>query len=120
MTDLGRVKIPVSLLDALRNLPSSWPHGRPRLHPRQQTLRHALHRRDQRISRRVWEHKEGLGSLFCRKYGVHRLVYYEEFDDITFAIHREKRLKHYPRQWKINLIEGMNPTWADLYETWNC
>ena len=57
------------------------------------------------LSRRVWEH---------------RLVYYEEFDDITFAIHRERRLKHYPRQWKINLIEGMNPTWADLYETWNC
>jgi putative endonuclease len=72
------------------------------------------------LSRRVWEHREGMGSLFCRKYGVHRLVYYEEFDDITFAIHREKRLKHYPRQWKINLIEAMNPTWADFYETWNC
>ena len=72
------------------------------------------------LSRRVWEHKEGVGSLFCRKYGVHRLVYYEEFDDITLAIHREKRLKHYRRQWKINLIEAMNPTWADFYETWNC
>ena len=72
------------------------------------------------LSRRVWEHREGHGSLFCRKYGVHRLVYYEEFDDITLAIHREKRLKKYLRRWKINLIEAMNPTWADFYETWNC
>ena len=72
------------------------------------------------LSRRIWEHREGVGSQFCRKYGVHRLVYYEEHEDIGFAIHREKRLKKYHRQWKINLIEGFNPTWTDLYETWNC
>ena len=72
------------------------------------------------LSRRVWEHREGSGSRFCAKYGVRRLCYYEELEDISFAIHREKRLKKYPRQWKINLIEGMNPRWEDLYETWNC
>jgi len=45
------------------------------------------------IARRVFEHREGVGSAFCRKYGVHRLVHYEVFEDISNAIHREKRLK---------------------------
>lgn len=69
---------------------------------------------------RVWQHREGVGSAFCRKYGVHRLVHYEAFEDIQNAIHREKRLKAWPRRWKVNLIEQTNPTWADLYETLNC
>ena len=43
------------------------------------------------------------------------LVYYEEFDDIYNAIQREKNLKHWPRKWKIDLIEKMNPSWKDLY-----
>jgi putative endonuclease len=69
---------------------------------------------------RVWQHLEGDGSAFCRKYGVHRLVRYEVFEDISNAIHREKRIKTWPRQWKINLIEAGNPRWDDLYETLNC
>ena len=69
---------------------------------------------------RAWQHREGHGSAFCRRYGVRRLVWYEVFEDISNAIHREKRLKKWPRRWKINLVEQANPTWADLYETLNC
>jgi putative endonuclease len=69
------------------------------------------------ISRRVFEQREGVGSAFCRKYGVHRLVHSEPFEDISNAIRREKRLKKWPRAWKIKLIEATNPMWSDLYET---
>ena len=69
------------------------------------------------LSKRVWQHKEGAGSAFCRKYGVDRLVHYERYEDIRDAIHREKRLKKWLRDWKIELIEKGNPTWADHYET---
>jgi putative endonuclease len=69
------------------------------------------------ISRRVFEHREGVGSAFCRKYDVRRLVYSEPFEDISNAIHREKRLKKWPRAWKIRLVEQGNPSWDDLYET---
>ena len=72
------------------------------------------------LSRRVFEHREGVGSAFCRKYGVRRLVHYEVFEDIQNAIHREKRIKKWNRRWKINLIEAGNPCWDDLYETLNC
>jgi len=68
---------------------------------------------------RVWQHREGQGSAFCRRYGVRRLVHYEIFEDIQNAIHREKRIKTWPRRWKINLIEDGNPRWDDLYETLN-
>jgi putative endonuclease len=51
---------------------------------------------------------------------VHRLVYSEPFEDISNAIHREKRLKKWPRAWKIRLIEAENPTWEDLYDRLNC
>ena len=67
------------------------------------------------LSRRVWEHREGLGSRFCAKYKVNRLVFYEFFDSIEDAIHREKRLKKWPRRWKVNLIEERNRGWDDLY-----
>jgi putative endonuclease len=69
------------------------------------------------VSRRVFEHREGVGSAFCRKYGVRRLVHSESFEDIGNAIRREKRLKKWPRAWKIKLIEQTNPTWSDLYES---
>ncbi len=69
------------------------------------------------LSKRIWQHKEGEGSTFCAKYGVHRLVHYEHYENILDAIHREKRLKKWQRKWKIELIESGNPTWADLYET---
>jgi putative endonuclease len=72
------------------------------------------------LSRRVFEHREDVSLGFTRRYGVHRLVHYEVFDDICNAIHREKRLKKWNRQWKIELIESRNPRWDDLYETLNC
>jgi putative endonuclease len=72
------------------------------------------------IALRAWQHREGTGSAFCKRYGVTRLVYYEVFDDISNAIHREKRMKAWPRRWKIKLIEQNNPRWDDLYETLNC
>ena len=71
------------------------------------------------IAFRAWQHREGTGSAFCRKYGVRRLVHYEVFEDISNAIRREKRIKTWPRAWKINLIEQSNPNWDDLYETLN-
>ena len=71
------------------------------------------------IARRVYEHREGMGSAFCRKYRVHRLVRSEPFENIANAIHREKRLKKWLRAWKIRLIESDNPHWDDLYERLN-
>jgi putative endonuclease len=52
---------------------------------------------------------------FTKKYGVHNLVYYQQFEDIEAAILEEKRLKKWKRQWKIRLIEENNPEWRDLY-----
>jgi putative endonuclease len=68
------------------------------------------------LVRRVYEHKESFILGFTKEYGVHRLVYFEEFGDPTTAIQREKNLKHWVRRWKIELIEKANPTWRDLYD----
>ncbi len=68
------------------------------------------------IVRRVYEHKNNLINGFTSKYGVHRLVYYEQFEEIELAIQREKRLKKWNRKWKLELIEKENPDWKDLYE----
>jgi putative endonuclease len=67
------------------------------------------------IARRAWEHREGLLPGFTKTYGLKFLVHVEEYDDIGIAIHREKRLKHWKRAWKIALIEETNPEWDDLY-----
>jgi putative endonuclease len=67
------------------------------------------------LIKRVWEHKEKLADGFTKKYDVTRLVYFEQFLDPENAIKREKRIKKYPRKWKINLIEKENPGWKDLY-----
>jgi putative endonuclease len=66
---------------------------------------------------RVEQHRSGKGSAFTRKYGVHTLVWFEQFANVRDAIQREKTLKHYVRDWKINLIERTNPHWLDLYPT---
>ena len=71
------------------------------------------------ISRRVYEHREGLTEGFTKRYAVTRLVYFEEFPTAMDAIRREKRIKKYPRAWKINLIQAQNPAWRDLAETLN-
>ena len=68
------------------------------------------------LSRRVWEHREGAIPGFTKKYGVKRLVYYEMFGDVRDALDREKRLKKYKREWKINLIQQHNVEWDDLYD----
>lgn len=67
------------------------------------------------LPRRAWEHREGLAEGFTKKYGVHRLVHYELFEDMQNAITREKRLKKWRRAWKIRLIEEKNPSWDDLW-----
>lgn len=69
------------------------------------------------IARRAWEHREGVVDGFTKRYGLKRLVYAERHDDITDAIRREKRMKSWPRAWKINLFRESNPTWKDLYRT---
>lgn len=63
---------------------------------------------------RVKTHKKRMTAGFTSRYYVNKLVYYEEYSDIWDAIHREKRLKNWHRQWKINLVESVNKTWKDL------
>ena len=66
---------------------------------------------------RVVQHRQGLLGGFTEKYGVKRLVWYERHEGIVPAIQREKSLKKYRREWKINLVEQMNPNWDDLLPT---
>jgi len=67
------------------------------------------------LVKRINEHKTNAIDGFTKTYNIHTLVYYEIADDIRGAIEREKQLKKWNRQWKINLIEKENPTWRDLY-----
>ncbi len=69
------------------------------------------------LIKRVYQHKNNLIEGFTEKYSVHKLVYYEETNDINSAIKREKHLKKWNRKWKLELIENVNPNWKDLYET---
>jgi putative endonuclease len=68
------------------------------------------------LARRISEHKSGMIEGFTKKYSVDKLVYFESTTDINAAILREKRLKKWKRQWKIDLIENSNPDWRDLSE----
>ena len=67
--------------------------------------------------KRIWEHKNDVVDGFTKKYGIHLLVYYEVTPDVNSAIKREKQLKKWRRQWKLELIEKMNPNWNDLYQS---
>ena len=67
------------------------------------------------LSRRVWEHKEGHGSEFVTKWKCTKLVWYGRFERITDAIAHEKRMKKWPRAYKLNTINELNPDWRDLY-----
>ena len=67
------------------------------------------------LARRIYEHKHGLVKGFTRSYNVDQLVYYEVHPTLKSAVKREKQLKNWHRQWKINLIESMNKEWKDLY-----
>ena len=72
------------------------------------------------LERRIEEHKNKLNpNSFTARYDVNLLVYYETFQYINDAIDREKQLKKWNRQWKINLIEEENKDWKDLSENWN-
>jgi putative endonuclease len=66
---------------------------------------------------RAYQHKTGAVRGFTRRYHVHLLVWFECYDDPLTAIAREKEIKKWRREWKINLIESTNPEWLDLYET---
>ena len=68
------------------------------------------------LVRRTFEHREGLVKGFTRQYGVKMLVYFEEHETSPLAIQREKNIKHWSREWKIDPILKMNPHWRDLYE----
>ena len=68
------------------------------------------------LIKRVYEHKNDLADGFTKKYGVHRLVWYEIHGVAETAIPREKQIKKWNREWKLELIEQMNPDWKDLYD----
>jgi putative endonuclease len=71
------------------------------------------------ISRRAWEHRTGIIKGFTWKYNLHRLVWFEFHEDIVEAIRREKQIKKWNRAWKAEMVERLNPSWNDLYETLN-
>jgi putative endonuclease len=85
------------------------------LHHDKSAERDAVHRVTDNLTRRVWEHREGVISGFSKRYGLKRLVYYEHHADIREARQREQNMKHYPRAWKV-LIPLKNPNWDDLYD----
>ncbi len=69
------------------------------------------------LPKRVWEHREGVVAGFTKKYGCKLLVWFQAFDDIQQARHRELQIKEWMRAWKIRLIEEQNLDWNDLYPT---
>ena len=69
------------------------------------------------LNRRIAEHKAHINKGFTQKYNVAQLVYFESYSDFNQAIEREKQLKDWNREWKISLIESMNPQWKDLTES---
>ena len=70
------------------------------------------------LERRVYEHKNGLVEGFTKKYQIHKLVYFEETNDVVSALQREKELKKWSRSWKVRLIEKENKNWDDLSRDW--
>ncbi len=72
------------------------------------------------LARRIYEHRESVIDGFTKRYGLKCLVHYEFYDDIRNALQREKNLKHWPRLWKLALVQESNPDWSDLYDTLNC
>lgn len=68
------------------------------------------------LARRVWEHRNNVVPGFTKRYGCHRLVWYERHDSLEAARERERRMKEWKRAWKLREIEGPNPDWVDLYD----
>ncbi|MBN1626038.1 MAG: GIY-YIG nuclease family protein [Deltaproteobacteria bacterium] len=69
------------------------------------------------LAKRVWQHKNSVVEGFSKRYDLHHLVWYEPHENMESAITREKKMKKWNREWKVKLIEKMNPDWKDLYET---
>jgi|SRR6185437_10181513 len=69
------------------------------------------------LLRRAYEHREGVVSGFSKRYGLKMLVYFDRYDTPREAIQREKNIKHWPRLWKLQLVETANPKWRDLLTT---
>lgn len=69
------------------------------------------------LAKRAYEHRNGIVAGFTRKYGCKLLVWYQVFDDLDSARHRELQMKEWRRAWKLRVIEEMNPDWNDLYDT---
>ena len=69
------------------------------------------------LTKRIWQHKENLFEGFTKKYHVHQLVYFESHENFQSAFAREREIKTWKRLWKTKLIEQVNPTWEDLYDT---
>jgi putative endonuclease len=68
------------------------------------------------LVRRAYEHRQGLVRGFTKKYRVKSPVYFEQHETASAAIQREKNIKHWPREWKIDLIVSTNPDWHDRYD----
>ncbi|HHC7308792.1 TPA: GIY-YIG nuclease family protein [Vibrio campbellii] len=66
------------------------------------------------LAQRIWQHKNGVVEGFTKKYHVHKLVYFELFEDMALAINREKQLKQWKREWKLDLVRKTNPDFLDL------
>ena len=69
------------------------------------------------LIKRIWQHKQEITEGFSLKYSVKTLVYFEQHDSMANAILREKQLKKWRRQWKINLINNANPDWVDMWDS---
>ncbi len=69
------------------------------------------------LIQRVWQHKPGDTEGFSKRYGAKNLVYFEQHESMLSAIQREKQLKKWHRQWKLDLIFEHNPAWGDLWES---
>ena len=69
------------------------------------------------LAKRIWQHKNNQVEGFTKKYEVHRLVWYEVHESLESAITKEKQIKHWKRDWKINVIEEQNAEWHDLYSS---
>ncbi|MDW1901046.1 GIY-YIG nuclease family protein [Vibrio sp. Vb1337] len=66
------------------------------------------------LPQRIWQHKNGVVEGFTKKYNVHKLVYFELFEDMATAINREKQLKQWKREWKLALVRETKPNFLDL------
>ncbi len=69
------------------------------------------------LIKRIYQHKNKLVSGFTEKYNINKLIFFEVYEDINEAITREKKLKNWHREWKMNLIKSKNPNFNDLYNT---